>query len=63
MTFSQLLLAASIAYGYSESDKAAMRALAIEDRAGVHAALLADPWLPWVAYEHGITDQPPMRKS
>lgn len=59
MTMRQLLLAASIAYEYGDEDKAAMRAMALDDRDGVERALRADPWLPWVAFEHGITDQPP----
>lgn len=59
MTFTQGLQAAAIAYEYDAADKAAMRALALEDRAGVEQAILSDPWLPWVAFEHGITDQPP----
>lgn len=59
MTFTEGLKAAAIAYDYSDEDKAAMRKLAIEDRAGVEIAILSDPWLPWVAYENGITDQPP----
>lgn len=59
LTLRQGLLAAAIAYDYSDDDKAAMRKLAIEDRAGLEQAILSDPWLPWVAYEHGITEQPP----
>lgn len=59
MTFRELLMAAAIAYDYSGQDKADMRALVINDKDGVERALRADPWLPWVAYEHGITEQPP----
>lgn len=59
MTFRELLMSAAIAYDYSDQDKADMRALVINDKDGVERALRADPWLPWVAFEHGITDQPP----
>lgn len=59
MTFTDGLKAAAIAYGYTDEDKAAMRKLAMEDRAGVELAIRSDPLLPWVAYEHGITEQPP----
>lgn len=59
MTFRELLMSAAIAYDYSDQDKADMRALVINDKDGVERALRADPWLPWVAYENGITDQPP----
>jgi len=59
VTLTQLLLAAAIAYDYSDQDKADMRAAVLADRAGMLIALQADPWLPWVAYEHGISDEVP----
>ena len=58
MTFTQRLQAAAIAYEYSDEDKSEMRRMALEDREGLHKALELDPWLPWVAYEHGIIDTP-----
>lgn len=59
MNMNQLLKAANIAYEYSEEDKAIIRKMALEDRTGLIAALEADRWIPWVAYENCITDQPP----
>lgn len=59
MTLTQLLLAAVIAYDYSDQDKADMRAAVLADKAGMTTALHADPWLTWVAYEHGISDEAP----
>lgn len=50
-------------YRYDEDDKRILRELYRSDPAGLQTALEADPMLEWVAYEHGITDQPPMRKS
>lgn len=59
MNFTIMLKAASIAYEYTEEDKRIVRQMAIEDRAGLTAALEADPLIPWVAYENGLIDEPP----
>ena len=59
MTLTQLLLAAAIAYDYSDQDKADMRAAVLADKEGMTTALRADPWLPWVAYENGLTKDLP----
>lgn len=63
MNFTILLKTAAIAYEYSEEDKKAVRQMAIEDRAGLNAALEADPLLPWIAYEHGLIDEVPAQQE
>lgn len=60
MNFTIMLKAASIAYSYSDDDKAIIRQMAMEDRAGITATLEADPLLPWIAYEHGLIDEAPL---
>ena len=59
MDLRTMLLAADLAYGYSEEDKAVIRKMAIEDKEGLRAALEADQLIPWVAFEHGLIDEPP----
>lgn len=63
MNFATLLKAAAIAYEYSDDDKKAVRQMAIDDRAGLTAALESDPLLPWIAFEHGFIDEPPKGNS
>lgn len=55
-----MLLAADLAYAYSDDDKAIIRQMAMEDRAGLTSALEADPLLPWIAYENGLIDEAPL---
>jgi hypothetical protein len=62
MNFTILLKAAAIVYEYSEEDKKTVRQMAMTDRAGLTAALEADPLLPWVAYQHGLIDEPPKER-
>jgi hypothetical protein len=54
-----MLLAADLAYSYSDEDKAIIRQMSIDDRAGLTAALEADQLLPWIAYEHGLINEVP----
>jgi hypothetical protein len=59
VNFTIMLKAAAIAYGYTEEDKKIVRQMAMDDRAGLTAALEADPLLPWIAYESGLIDEVP----
>lgn len=52
-------MAAQIAYGYDDEDRAAIKRIAEKDLPVLRTALQADVWLPWVAYDHGIIDEPP----
>lgn len=62
MDLRTMLLAADLAYGYSNEDKAVIRKMAIEDKDGLRTALEADQLIPWVAYENGLIDEPPNRE-
>ena len=57
MDLRTMLLAADLAYSYSEEDKAVIRQMARDDKAGLIAALESDPLIHWVAYENGLTDR------
>ena len=59
MNFTILLKSAAIVYEYDEEDKKTVRQMAMTDRAGLTAALEADPLLPWIAFEHGLIDEAP----
>ncbi len=59
MNMKTLLLAADIAYGYTEADKALIREMAKSNKVGLMAALQADPMIPWVAYQHNLTTEAP----
>lgn len=58
-----MLLAADLAYSYSDEDKAIIRQMARDDRPGLIAALEGDALIRKTAIEHGFIDEPPKGNS
>ena len=51
-----MLLAADLAYSYSDEDKAIIRQMAREDKPGLIAALEGDELIRKTAIEHGLIE-------